>query len=182
MRTLNGILLAAIFCAAGNARASVTVFGGTIAKDCYHAAKSHDVARGISLCTLALDTELLTDRDRAATLDNRGTLYMERQTFELAKKDFEQAIAIDPALGEPYVNHGAVLIWERNYSGAIADISHGLTMSPEEPEKAYFNRALAYEYSGDEKSAYADYSKAAELKPDWDQPKGELARFTVIRK
>ena len=182
MRAVSVLILAATMCAAGEARASMQVIGGTIAKDCYRAAKSVDAAHGVSLCTLAIDNEFLSPRDLAATYDNRGTLYVERRAFEAARQDFERAIALDPALGEPFVNHGAVLIWERDYSGAIAEITHGLAMSPGEPEKAYYNRALAYEYSGDLKAAYADYEKAAELKPDWAQPKTDLARFSVKHK
>ena len=34
----------------------------------------------------------------------------------------------------------------------------------------------------DLKAAYFDYKKAVELKPDWDMPQKELARFTVERR
>jgi hypothetical protein len=42
-------------------------------------------------------------------------------------------------------------------------------------------RAIAHENLGDLTAAYRDYSKAAELDPDWDAPKKELTRFTVKR-
>ena len=32
------------------------------------------------------------------------------------------------------------------------------------------------------KAAYLDYQKAIELKPDWEQPKKELERFSVGRR
>jgi hypothetical protein len=35
---------------------------------------------------------------------------------------------------------------------------------------------------GDLKAAWLDYTKAAELDPDWDAPRTELTRFTVSRK
>ena len=42
-------------------------------------------------------------------------------------------------------------------------------------------RPIAHENLGDLTAAYRDYSKAAELDPDWDAPKKELTRFTVKR-
>ena len=57
--------------------------------------------------------------------------------------------------------------------------TRGSRWERKEPEKAYFNRALAYEGLDDEKSAYLDYQQAATLKPSWDAPRLELRRFTV---
>jgi len=51
-----------------------------------------------------------------------------------------------------------------------------------EPEKAYYNRALAEEGLDDEKSAYVDYQQALVLNPDWDPPRQELLRFTVTHR
>ena len=61
----------------------------------------------------------------------------------------------------------------------LTEIDRGLSMNPEEPEKAYFNRALANEGLDDMKAAYLDYMKALELAPNWDAPRHELTRFTV---
>jgi len=61
----------------------------------------------------------------------------------------------------------------------VADIDRGLAYGPEQPEKAYFNRALAKEFLDDTKGAYLDYLKAAELAPTWTAPQVELKRFTV---
>ena len=61
----------------------------------------------------------------------------------------------------------------------LTEIDRGLSMNPEEPEKAYFNRALANEGLDDMKAAYLDYMKALELAPNWDAPRHELSRFTV---
>ncbi len=63
----------------------------------------------------------------------------------------------------------------------MAEIDRGLALDPDQPEKAYFNRAVAKERLNDLKGAYFDYRRALELKPDWDMPKVELARFTVAK-
>ena len=71
------------------------------------------------------------------------------------------------------------MIGQGHDADGIAEIDRGLALNPMEPEKAYFNRAIAEERLGDLKSAYADYRKAQTLKPDWPLPANELARFKV---
>jgi Tfp pilus assembly protein PilF len=171
--------------AVGAAQGAVTVFGGPgPAEDCYKAAKfgvGGPVA-GIDICTRAIQMEVMTDHDMAGTYVNRGVIYMAAAQFSPAQHDFESAMKLAPKMGEAVVNHGGALIALKRYADGIAEISRGLELNPSEPEKAYFNRGLAYESLDDLKSAYYDYSKAAELKPGWDEPRAELARFTVTQR
>ena len=188
----NRIGLAAMFAAtvalgvfsAPIAQAAVTVFGDGHAQMCALAAQR--VEKGLApdpaafqACDQALTSENLTSRDFAGTYVNRGILYIARAAYSDAKQDFDSAISIMPDLGEAYTDRGAVLLALRRYSEAIAEINHGLALNSGEPEKAYFNRALAEEALDDIKAAYLDYSHAAELKPDWNLPRNELLRFTV---
>ncbi len=53
------------------------------------------------------------------------------------------------------------------------------SLGPNLPEKAYYNRGIANEQLGDLKAAYADYSKALEINPNWAVAKSEVARFTA---
>jgi len=178
-------LMSAIMAAtalASQAQASVFVIGGGLATECSMAAlKGLSDDRTLALCDTALDTESL-DRDAlAGTLVNRGVIYMRRQNFVAARRDLDRAVQVGPTLGEAFVNRGAAMIGQRDYAQALSNIDQGLGLSPQEPEKAYFNRALAYEGLGDMKRAYFDYLKASELKPDWEAPKTQLVRFTVTR-
>jgi Tfp pilus assembly protein PilF len=168
--------------AAGHA--AVTVFGGPgPAEDCYKSAKFGGAPdTGIDNCTRAIDSQPMSDRDMAGTYVNRGVIYMGMASFVAAQHDFEQAMKLEPKMGEALVNHGSALIAQKKYADGIAEISRGLELNPSEPEKAYFNRGLAYESLDDLKAAYFDYSKAAELKPTWDEPRAELARFTVSQR
>lgn len=170
--------------AAGAGHAAVTVFGGPgPAEDCYKSAKfGGPPSVGIDVCTQAINTETMTDRDLAGTYVNRGVIYMAMVSFVAAQHDFESAIKLQPKMGEALVNHGGALIAQKKYADGIAEISRGLELNPSEPEKAYYNRGLAYESIDDLKAAYYDYSKAAELKPSWDEPRAELARFTVSQR
>jgi tetratricopeptide (TPR) repeat protein len=169
--------------AAGAASAAVTVLGDDSAVQCSKAA-FHEQAdnEALQLCTTALSEGLLDSRDEAGTYINRGVIYMTRGDFANARSDFEHAIAADPTLGEGWIDRGAVNIIAKRYQDGVSDISKGLELGTEEPAKAYYNRAVAYEGLDDEKSAYLDYQQALVLQPGWELPKQELLRFTVTRK
>ena len=170
---------------AGYALANTTVIGGGLAEDCSRSAKAVSTnqpvaAEAIHLCTLALETEVMDAHDLASTYVNRGVLHLAVAEYDNALKDFDSAIGIEPQLGEAFVNRGAALIGQGHDAAGIAEIDRGLAFKPGEPEKAYFNRALAEERLNDLKGAYYDYKRAAELKPGWVMAQSELARFTVV--
>lgn len=168
---------------AGPAHASVTVIGGGLAEACSKAALAGSSSlRDEAACTEALDTEMLSPRDKAGTFVNRGIMKLRRAEFGPAMADFNVAVRFEPKLGEIYVNRGAALIGQKKYADGLADLNHGIDLGVEEPAKAYYNRALAYEGLDDVKSAYFDYQKAVELSPDWDAPKQQLTRFHVSRR
>jgi tetratricopeptide (TPR) repeat protein len=165
------------------AAGAVTVLGGGMARECSRAALAGESeVRFEEACNLALETELLNLRDRAGTYVNRGILKLRRKEFASAQWDFNRAIQTKRDLGEAYVNRGAASVGARRYADGLADLNRALELGVEEPEKAYYNRALAYEGLENLKAAYLDYQKAVELKPEWDMPKRELARFTVQRR
>ncbi len=165
-------------------RATVTVLGGGMAEACYHAAKiaaTQNTRRQeqIEECTEAIEQGALDRHDLAGTYVNRGVLYLASGKYAISIRDFDAAAKLWPDLGEALVNRGAALIGLGRDQDGIAEIDRGLSFNPEAPEKAYFNRALAKERLDDLKGAYFDYLKASQLKPDWEMPKKELARFHV---
>jgi len=165
------------------AHAAVTVIGGGLAEACSKAALAgKSEPRFERPCTEALDTEQLSARDKAGTYVNRGVLRLRRLEWTNAIKDFDVAIHLEPDMGEAYVNRGAAAIGDHRYAESLPDLNRAIALGTEEPAKAYYNRALAYEGLDDVKSAYFDYQKALELSPEWTAPKQELARFHVERK
>ncbi len=168
---------------AGPTRASVTVIGGGQAEACSRAALAgKSELRFETPCTKSLEEEQLSPRDRAGTFVNRGVLRMRRSNWQAATKDFNQAVHIKPDLAEAYINRGAASIGEHRYADGLTDLNKGIALGSEEPAKAYYNRALAYEGLEDVKAAYFDYQKAVELSPEWAAPKEQLVRFHVGRK
>jgi tetratricopeptide (TPR) repeat protein len=169
------------------ARADTTVIGGGFAEDCSKSAKAVAVNRpahvdALNECTLAIQNEVLGIHDLASTYVNRGVIYMAGRQYDAALKDFDSALMIERELPEAFVNRGAALIGMGRDADGIAEINRGLALNPTDPERAYYNRALAEENLNDLKGAYYDYKKALELKPDWEMAKTQLARFTVVQK
>jgi tetratricopeptide (TPR) repeat protein len=169
---------------AGPAWADVTIIGNGLAAECSAAARgvaANAPARADAEheCTLALDSEALSAHEAAATYVNRGVLRLTDGAAQAALNDFDQALRIEPELAEAIVDRGAALLAGGHDAEAVAEITRGLVLNPTQPEKAYYNRALAEERLGDVKSAYFDYLKAADLKPDWPLPRTELTRFKV---
>ncbi|MEO8813555.1 MAG: tetratricopeptide repeat protein [Caulobacteraceae bacterium] len=180
---LLALAAAAGFAVSGGAQGAVSVLGGGMAEACAKAAiAGRSDPPSMSECDTALDSEVLAPSDRAGTLINRGVMKMRRGAFEAAHVDFDAGIAMAPKMGEGWMNRGAMFVGEKRYKEGLADIDRGLALGVKEPEKAYFNRALAYEGLDDEKSAWLDFKEAETLKPGWALPQRELLRFTVTRR
>jgi len=167
------------------ASAQVTVFSGgaSQATSCSLAARHGNATlESIGTCTFAIEQESLANRDLAGTHVNRGVLYMRNMDWGRAMDDLNIALSIDPRMGEAMVNRGALLIAQKRFAEGIAEIDRGLALHPEEPERAYYNRALAEERLDNVKGAYYDYLRASELAPTWTAPQEELKRFNVTPK
>jgi tetratricopeptide (TPR) repeat protein len=174
---------ALILSLAGHSYAAMTVIGGGKAEACSHAALAGETDfKYQKICSEALETEFLVSRDRAGTFINRGVLKLRVGSYAAASHDFDQAARLMPDMGEAYVNRGAAAIGQHQYAQSLPDLNKALELGIEEPAKAYYNRALAYEGLDDMKAAYFDYQKAVELMPDWEAPKAQLVRFSVSQR
>lgn len=146
---------------------------------CEDAAKIGDRdGAGAEQCTEALGS-IFSQSDVVALHTDRGAVYLQHRQWALAKADFDAALTLDGSTADAYVDRGAALLGLRRYADAIADIDRGLALKPDQPEKAYFNRAIADEHLEDLKSAYQDYLKASELNPGWAAPKMALTRIDL---
>lgn len=180
------LLLAMAMAATPSAAGADAVVGaGDLGRLCYEAARDGAAAglAGIGVCTQALSDGAMPQRDRAGTLVNRGIVYLQSNDINRAIADFDDAIRIDPSLGEGYVNRGIALL---RLGGAdreaIATLSIALAHNPIRPELAYYMRGVAYELVGDTASAYADYNAALAARPGWQQAVDQLKRFSVERR
>jgi tetratricopeptide (TPR) repeat protein len=168
---------------AASADGAVTIFGSSgIAKLCYDGADGgSDPGAYLFYCDQALNTSL-SPHDRAATLINRGVLRLLLREVNFAYNDFSAGLAIDPKIGEGYIDRGASLIEQKKFAEAIQDIDKGLALGARRPSLAYFDRAIAHEAMGDISAAYEDYQQALVLQPDFSMASDELKRFKVVHK
>jgi tetratricopeptide (TPR) repeat protein len=176
---LSGAALVAALIASGSAAASDTVIGGG-AEACSVAAKAGLASPAVlENCTLAILSENLQGHLLAATYVNRGTVYMALMNWGSALSDFDRALEVEPTMAEAWVNRGGALVGLKRFKEAEENIDKGLALMPEEPEKAYGNRALARWSMDNLKGAYDDFQMALMLKPDWAWPKEQLTAFNV---
>jgi len=162
------------------ASASTLVIGQSNAAACYQNALSQNTSRrAINGCDAALDADTLTRRDRAATHINRGILRHYRDDEDGALDDFQAALNLRPSMGEAYSNLALIYARRQQWSEAVEALDHGIALAPSLLHRSYFSRGVAREELGDLAGAYADFSQAAQLAPDWAAPQRELERFTV---
>jgi tetratricopeptide (TPR) repeat protein len=181
MRNTLVYLLTAVAISGTAASAQVSIIGEGLARDCFEAAKFQhtSLGEGETVCTQALQGELMKPTERSATYINRGVLRMRQELFDSAMADFRTAKKITPEQGAIFLNEGAVFILNGEHSDALAALNHAIALNSPDLHAAYYNRAVAKERTGDIAGAYFDYKKALELNPGWALATSELARFEV---
>lgn len=137
-------------------------------------------ADAIGTCDDALSSaERLDRKDTAATWVNRGILEMSRERYKNARGNFKEALNLFPKLPEAHVDLGSALINLQQYADGVKETELGLSLGSKEAQRGYYNLGIAYEELGDLQKSYDSFRKASEIAPDWEDPKKEMARFTV---
>ncbi len=179
-----GAMLALCSCATTGTAANSASRGVAAASGCYEAANGRISTRqGLAFCNMALADPALSASLHAATLVNRGVLHMKAEAFDAALMDYDAAIAEAPGAADAYINKGIALLHLGNRDAdAVAVLTEALAHNPAKPALVYYHRASAYEGLGLLRDAYDDYSEAAQLAPDWDEPATQLQRFKFVRR
>lgn len=186
-------LAAAICCVAGRAQAQggVVFLDGGYTELCSMAAHNVDDPKKIEitgsrleitpleLCTRAIASADAGTANIAGSYNNRGVLLFAEGELEGALSDFEQALRLNETLAIAHVNRGYTLVGLERWAESITAFDRGIELGVADLAKAHFNRGIAHEELGNVRAAYQDYLKAAELNPEWDEPRRELQRFSV---
>ena len=165
------------------AELSSTVIGrGSLVRDCYdrsqQAVISRSATRGdIDVCNRAIADGAILSAELAASYSNRGVLHMAMENYSQAYKDYDRALEIDDELAEAYINRGNLWFAVQQYERAIADYGRALEFGTSQEAVAYLNRGLAYEKSGDMKSAKNDILSSLNVKPEWELAQDKLERL-----
>jgi tetratricopeptide (TPR) repeat protein len=178
---LSGAAFLAFAATTAQAQTVVTIGSGR-AHDCFvHAKTGAQLQKGAAICNQALEFEIMTRKDRAGTYDNRGVILDMMGHAEEAADDFHAAIALDPELGDAYVNLGATMIKKGQHQEALEQINKGIGLGVSFAYVGYYNRAVAEQMLGRFKEAYYDYKKALEIEPNFTMASERLKDFTVTR-
>lgn len=153
--------------------------GGPLAVHCYTAALERDTTRpALEACDRSLAEEPLMASDRAATLVNRGILFMLSGQFAVADQDFDKAIAIDQAAPDPWLNKAFLRLRQRKGGEALPLLEKAMDLRARREALVYLARGLAHEQLGNYGAAYADLTRAQSIEPGWDMPAKQLARYS----
>lgn len=95
---------------------------------------------------------------------SRGTYYDEHGQYDLASRDYSQAIALLPGYVKTYIRRGILYGRMGKYDLALSDFDWVLDRRPDD-WNAYSNRGNVYKLKKQYPLAIADYDKAISLNP-----------------
>jgi len=174
-----GILITCLWAGAATAQ-SLMIIGDSPASQCYDNARwARAYAYSLAPCDDALAAPDLPLRDRQRTWVNRAVINLHLGEAAVALHDLDQAVRLGFDSPEIEMNRSAALIRLSRYEDAIEAATLALEGGLRDAEKAYFNRAVAYERLGRVAEAYEDFRAASAAAPDWAAPREQLERFSV---
>jgi len=97
-------------------------------------------------------------------LNNRGIALQNLGKNDLALKDYQQVIDIDPMHPQSYGNRGNVYDSTGNFEKAIADYSKGIELKSDYTD-AFYNRGWVYIKTGEYNKAIADFKRLIQISP-----------------
>ena len=97
---------------------------------------------------------------------HKGIIYYEKKLYELAIKEYDQAIALDPNYVDAYVNRGLVYSLLEDYNQAITDYGRAIALDPNYA-LPYYNRGVIYGGLGQYLDAIYNYNRAIKLAPNY---------------
>lgn len=123
-----------------------------------------DQAGAVKRFTHAIESGGLSKQNLAVAHNNRGNAYDDQDQPDLALKDFDEAIRLDPLLAEAYYNRAFVLYRLGRPQDALHDLDKVVQLAPDLPA-AHYNRGVVLESLGQRSRAISDLQKALSLDP-----------------
>ncbi len=100
---------------------------------------------------------------------NKGLKLALQGKYDMALKEYEQALKVHPKSAETYNNIGFAYYDKKDYDEAISNQEKALELNPD-IANAFFGLALAYEKKGDKEKAlvnWKEFTKRADPKSKW---------------
>jgi len=96
----------------------------------------------------------------------RGDKERQKDNYDAAIAEYDQALALDPKLFEAYEGRGIARVEKNDLDGALADFSRTVELNPK-AATVYFNRAIVKSRKKDFDGALKDYDLAIERDPKY---------------
>lgn len=106
------------------------------------------------------------DENLAVDYYNRGLIWYDKGEYDIAIRDYSEAIRHNPNYGAAYSARGTVWKEKENYDKALADFNQALRLDPKDVEALDY-RGNAWESKGSYEKALADYNQAIRLDPKY---------------
>jgi len=158
----NGSLGCACVAGASFALAEAPMQG--LADHCYDQKDTHPAQQVLAACN-----ELIAkhggDQDLASWLAWRGSAYYRLNDYVRARKDYSEAVRLDPKDAASYYNLGLVDEKEGNLAQAVEHYTASIRVRPDDLDTLR-SRGDVFLDTGRFAEAVADFTRAHELKPD----------------
>lgn len=166
----------------GKAQSMMVIGNNSSAEACYRSAGlaaqfRHAELAALRSCNDAIEHGNLLLADLSATHVNRGIIHAARSDYELALADYRKAEKHVPNSPEVALNIGNLWFISGHFQQAIERYDFALKNELPKQHIAFFNRGMAFENAGKKERAAADYERALELAPEWDQVAKRLLRL-----
>lgn len=144
----------------------------------YSAVENNNNAEAVKYYTRIIEAEpdALTMK---VVLNNRGIAYQNLGRFDLALKDYQRVISMDPNHPQSYGNRGNVYDANGEYQKAVADYTRAIELKPDYAD-AYFNRASTYMKMRRYDEAASDFRKLLQIAPDDAAAAASLAEIFLL--
>jgi tetratricopeptide (TPR) repeat protein len=120
----------------------------------------------IHACTILIEAEGGSDKNRSDVYLQRGSMYRRLGKFDLALADFNLSIRYSPASADAYTGRGNSYRGLHKLDESIADHSEAIRLDPKN-STAYNNRGNALSDKKEFTRAIADYDEAIKLYPNY---------------
>ncbi len=109
----------------------------------------------------------LDNKQLATAHFRRGKGYALLKQYSRAITDFDRAIQLEPAFAQAYSERGDAYRHRGIYKLALQDYGTSIRLLNPELHVPYYGRGLTHEAMGNDRLAYADFRRAAELNPEF---------------
>ncbi|MGA2945425.1 MAG: tetratricopeptide repeat protein, partial [Xanthobacteraceae bacterium] len=120
----------------------------------------------IAACTTLIDSGRYQPVNLAILHDNRGSAYRVKGDPTSARKDFDDAVTLNPGYARAFANRGSLLLAQHDLDGAITDLNQAISLDANDAGM-FMTRGNAYDEKNDFDHAIADYNEAIRLSPNY---------------